>query len=81
MQKELCVRHVVAMVEDMTLGVDIDGQGIMEFADLQTNAKDHDPTNANEGEEVVAIEVERVEVLVERGGLSSNLDDVVIERS
>jgi hypothetical protein len=69
------------MVEDMTLGVDIDGQGIMEFADLQTNAKDHDPTNANEGEEVVAIEVERVEVLVERGGLSSNLDDVVIERS
>jgi len=55
----------MTMVEDMTLGGDIDGQGIMAFANLQTDAKDHDPGNANEGEEVDAIEMEHVEVLVE----------------
>jgi len=55
----------VAMVGDMTLGVNIDGQGIMAFVDLQADAKDHDPTNANEGEEVGAIDVEHVEALVE----------------
>jgi hypothetical protein len=69
-QKEPCVQHVVAMVEDMTLGANIDGQGIMAFADLQADAKDHGPSNANEGEEVVAIEVEWVEALVEGGDLS-----------
>jgi len=67
-QKEPCAQHVVAMVEEMTLGVDIDGQGIMAFENLQVDAKDHDPSNANEGEEVVVIEVERVEALVEGGG-------------
>ncbi len=67
MQKELHVRHLVTMVEDMRFGVDIYGQGIMAFADLQVDAEDHDPTNANEGGEVT-IEVERVEVLVEGGG-------------
>ncbi len=41
----------------MTLGVNIDGQGIMTFANLQADAEDHDPTNANEREEVVAIKV------------------------
>ncbi len=30
-QKEPCAQHVVAMVEDMTLGADIDGQGIMAY--------------------------------------------------
>jgi hypothetical protein len=70
----------MAMVEDMTLGADIDGQGIMAFADLQVDAKDHDPiTNANEGEKVVTIEVECVEALVEGGGeLSSNSNDVAL---
>jgi hypothetical protein len=68
----------MAMVEDMTPGADIDGQGIMAFADLQVDVKDHDPGNANEGEEVVPIEVERVEVIVEGGGrLSFDSDDVV----
>ncbi len=43
MQKEPCARHVVAMVEDMTLGAYIDGQNIMAFANLQANAEDHDP--------------------------------------
>jgi len=66
--KELHARRVVAMVEDMTLGANIDEQGIMAFVDLQANAKDHDPGNANEGEKVVAIEVECVEALVEGGG-------------
>jgi hypothetical protein len=66
--KEPRAQHVVAMVEDMTLGVYIDGQGIMAFANLQADAKDHDPGNANEGEEVATIEVERVEALVEGGG-------------
>jgi hypothetical protein len=64
------------MVEDMTLGVDIDGQGIMAFADLQVDVEDHDLANANEAEEVVTIEVECVEALVE-GGVSSNSNDVV----
>jgi hypothetical protein len=68
-QKELHARHVVAMVEDMTLGPNIDGQGIMTFADLQIHAKNHDRSNANEGEKVVAIKMECVEALVEaRGG-------------
>jgi len=69
---------VVAMVEDMTLGVDIDGQGIMAFANLQVNVKDHDPGNTNEREEVVAIEVESLEVLVKEGGLNFDLDDVTL---
>ncbi len=56
------------MVEDMKLGAYIDGQGIMAFANLQANAKNHDLGNANEGEKVVIIEVEGVEVLVEGGG-------------
>jgi hypothetical protein len=30
-QKEPCVQHVVVVVEDMTLGANIDGQGIMAF--------------------------------------------------
>ncbi len=81
-QKELCVRHVVAMVEVMILGADIDGQGIMAFAKLQVDAKNHDPSNVNEGEEVATIDVECVEALIKGGGgLSSNLDDVVIEWS
>jgi hypothetical protein len=67
-QKEPRAQHVVAMVEEMTLGVGINGQGIMAFEDLQVDAKDHDPSNANEGEEVVVIEVKRVEALVEGGG-------------
>jgi hypothetical protein len=58
----------MAMVEDMTFGPNIDGQGIMEFANLQTDVKDHDPCNANEGEEVVEIKVERVEALISGGG-------------
>jgi hypothetical protein len=37
----------------------------MAFVDLQVDAKDHDPGNANEWEEV---EVESVEALVEGGG-------------
>jgi hypothetical protein len=67
------------MVEDTTLGADIDGQGIMAFADLQVDVEDHDPANANEGEKVATIEVERVEVLVEGVGPSSNSDDDVTE--
>jgi hypothetical protein len=71
-QKELCARHVVAMVEDMTFGPNIDGQGIMAFVDLQVHAKNHDRSNANEGEKVVAIKLECVEALVEvRGALIS----------
>ncbi len=42
MQKEPCVRHVEAMVEDMTFGANIDGRGIMAFANLQANAENHD---------------------------------------
>jgi hypothetical protein len=57
------------MMEDMTLGVDIDGLSIMAFANLQVDVKDHDPDNANEGAHVVAIEVEHVEALVEGGAL------------
>jgi hypothetical protein len=38
-QKEPHVRHVVAMVEDMTLGADIDKQDIMAFVDFQTNVE------------------------------------------
>ncbi len=57
MQKELDAQHVMAMVEYMTFGPNIDGQGIMAFADLQATTKDHDLGNANEGEEVVAIKV------------------------
>jgi hypothetical protein len=53
------------MVEDMTLGANIYGQGIMAFVDLQADAKDHDLGNANEGEEVTTIEVEHVKALVE----------------
>ncbi len=45
----------------------IDGQGIMAFVNLQANVEDHDPGNANEGKEVVIIEVECVEALVDRG--------------
>jgi hypothetical protein len=30
--------------------VNINGQGIMAFAELQADAEDHDPANANEGE-------------------------------
>jgi hypothetical protein len=81
-QKELHVRHVVAMVEDMILGVDIDWQSIMAFAKLQVDAENHDPSNVNEGEEVATIDVECVEALVKGGGwggLSSDLNDVVIE--
>jgi hypothetical protein len=59
----------MAMVEDMTLGAYIDGQGIMAFVDLQVDAKDHDPSNTNEGEEVATIEMEHVEALVEGGAL------------
>jgi hypothetical protein len=66
------------MVEDMTLGVDIDEQGIMAFVDLQVDVEDHDLANANEAVEVVTIEVECVEALVE-GGASSNSNDVVTE--
>jgi hypothetical protein len=51
----------------------------MAFANLQVDVKDHDPSNANEGEEVVTIEVERVEALIEGGGLSSDSDDVVLK--
>ncbi len=45
----------------------------MTFADFQTIVENHDPSDANEGEEVVAIEVEHVEALVEEegGGLVS----------
>ncbi len=39
------------MVEDTTLGANIDGQGIMAFADLQADAEDHDRGNANERED------------------------------
>jgi hypothetical protein len=69
----------MAMVEDMTLGVDIDGQGIMAFANLQADVKDHDPDNENEGEEVAAIELERVNVVEGGGQFSSDSDDVVAE--
>jgi len=58
----------MAMVEYMTFGPNIDGQGIMEFANLQVVIEDRDLGNANEGEEVVAIKVERVEALVGEGG-------------
>ncbi len=51
----------------MTFGVDIDGQGIMAFTNLQADAKDHNLGNANEGEKNATIEVERVEALVEGG--------------
>jgi len=51
----------------MTLGANIDGQGIMAFVELQADAKDHGLGNANEGEEVAALEVERVEALDEVG--------------
>jgi len=64
------------MVEDMTLGVNIDGQDIMAFVGLQVDVEDHDLANANEGEKVVTIKVERVEALVKRGAFSSNLNDV-----
>jgi hypothetical protein len=64
------------MVEDITLGVDIDGQGIMAFVGLQVDVEDHDLANANEGEKVVTIKVECVEVLVKGGAFSSNLNDV-----
>ncbi len=37
-QKEFRAWHVVAMVEDMTLGSNIDGQNIMAFAELQVDA-------------------------------------------
>jgi len=66
------------MVEDMTLGVDIDGQGIMAFANLQANVKDHDPGNINEKEEVVAIEVECLEASIKEGGLNFDSDDVTL---
>jgi hypothetical protein len=52
------------MVEDMTLGANIDGQGIMAFVDLQVDVEDHDPSNANEWEKVATIEVEHVEALI-----------------
>jgi hypothetical protein len=55
------------MVEDKTLRANIDGQGIMAFAKLQVDVKDHDLGNANEEEKVAAIEVEHVEALVEGG--------------
>jgi len=57
----------MAMVEDMTFGVDIDGQGIMAFDDLQADVEDNDPGNANEGKKVATIEVEHVEALVKGG--------------
>jgi hypothetical protein len=57
------------MVEDMTLGPNIDGQGIMAFTNLQVYAEDHSPSNVNEGEEVATIKLECVEALVEVGGL------------
>jgi hypothetical protein len=63
----------------MTFGPNIDGQGIMAFANLQVVTEDRDIGNANEGEEVVAIKVERVEALVGEGGLNFDLDDVVDE--
>jgi hypothetical protein len=63
----------------MTFGPNIDGQGIMAFANLQVVTEDRDLGNANEGEEVVAIKVERVEALVGEGGLNFDLDDVVDE--
>ncbi len=62
----------------MTLGANIDGQGIMAFANLQANVEDHDLGNTNEREKVVAIEVEQVEALVKEGGLNSNLDDATL---
>ncbi len=65
----------------MTFGPNIDGQGIMAFANLQVVTEDRDIGNANEGEEVVAIKVERVEALVGEGGLNFDLDDVVDEWS
>ncbi len=69
MQKELRAQHAMAMVEYMTFGPNIDGQGIMAFANLQVVIEDRDLGNANEWEEVVAIKVERVEALVgEVGG-------------
>jgi len=77
-QKEPCVRHVVAMVEDMTFGANIDGRGIMAFANLQANAENHDLSNINEKEKVVATEVEHVEALIKEGGLSSDSDDVTL---
>ncbi len=63
-QKEPCAQHVVAMMEDMTLWAYIDGWGIMAFAELQVDVEDHDPSNANEKEEVVAIKVEHAEALL-----------------
>ncbi len=69
MQKEPRAQHVVAMVEDITHGVDIDGQRIMAFVKLQVDVENHDPCNANEGEKIVAIVVECVEVLIEGGAL------------
>jgi nitrous oxide reductase len=68
----------MAMVEDMTLGADIDGQGIMAFANLQVNVKDHDLGNTNEREKVVAIEVERVEALIKALDFNSDLDDATL---
>jgi len=68
-QKKPHAQHVMAMVEYMTFGPNIDGQGIMAFVDLQVVTEDRDLGNANEGEEVVPIKVERVEALVgEVGG-------------
>jgi hypothetical protein len=57
----------MAMVEDMTFGVDIDGQGIMAFDDLQADVEDNDPGNANEGKKVATIEEERGEEYVVGG--------------
>ncbi len=68
MQKEPRARYVMVMVEDMTLGANIDVQGIMAFIELQADAKDHDLGNANEREEVATIEMEHVEAFDERGG-------------
>jgi hypothetical protein len=59
------------MVEDVTLGTNIDGEGIITFVELKVDVEDHDPSNVNEGEEVATIDVEHVEALVKgrgRGG-------------